>query len=878
MNSKQMQGESSIIAGQSLKGKKYWLEKLSGELVKSTFPFDYRTMSAADRKTYREDFQLTGQVYDQLMKLSNGSDIRLQMILTAAVCILLRQYTGNEDVIVGATIERQDHEDEFINTILPLRSKLEDSMTVKDLLIQMRETVYDAAEHQNYPLESLLNDLGMTYSPDEFPLFDVVVLLENIHDKQYLRDVKVNFVFNFLRTEESINGYLEFNARLYESDSVNRIIQYFGRILKQILSDVLLPLKDVSILEEEEKEQALFNFNDTGAKYPKIKCLHELFEEQVEKKPHHTAVIDGTRSISYVELNRKADQLAAKLAEKGVKKDVVVGLSTERSIEMVTAILGILKAGGAYLPLDPQSPIGRIKFMLKDSGADFLLTDKTLLQAIDFPGESILLDDDTLYRGNAQKPGKTSDADSLAYVIFTSGTTGNPKGVCLEHRAVVNYVWWAAKQYVKGESVNFPLYTSISFDLTVTSLFVPLVTGNTILVYGIDTSEFLIEKVIRENKVEAVKLTPSHLKLIVNGEAPGEDSKLRRLVVGGEELETQTAADVTEFFSGTDIEIYNEYGPTEAAVGCMIYRYKSGEDKRRSVPIGAPADNMKIYLLDRHHRPVPMGVTGEIYISGDGVARGYLNRPEMTIQKFPENPFNPGQRMYKTGDLARRLEKGGLEFLGRIDEQVNIRGFRVELGEIRSALLKYNQIKDAVVVTSNDGGDGLALCAYVVTGDGETPDIAELKGDLATALPNYMIPAYFVFIDEIPLTSNGKLDKKALPKPTDFMERITEYVPPQTDTEKKLVDIWKKELGLEKLGIMDSFFTVGGDSIKSLRLLNAINKTFDVDLKLAHLYQNETIKGFAPVIEQHKNVDSTVQYKDELSELEEMKNAFLEEI
>lgn len=901
MRNMRVSEDISIAASQSLKEKEYWLENLSGEIEKVNFPPDFHHIhvqptqpSAGEKNIEAAEFKFTGELYERLMTLSNGSDSRLHMILVAALTVLLYRCTGKRDIIIGTTIDRQEIDARFINTILPLRNKLKDSMTFKELLLQVRETIYGAIEHQNYPLESLLNQLDLTISGDEFPLFDMAILLENLHDRKYLRDIRVSLLFYFSSTDECIKGGLEYSPSRYETFTIERIIAYFMRALEKTVFNVDIRLSAVDLLTAEERQQILVDFNDTTSGYPGNKRIHQLFAEQVERTPQDIALVEADRdcSVTYRELNEKANQLAHLLMDRGVKEDTIVGVMLDRSIEMIAGILGILKAGGAYLPMDPDSPTERIRFMLEDSGARPVLTQKSVLETFDFIDEPVLLDlPETYreYRDHRENPGNTGGIKSLTYLIYTSGTTGKPKGVLLEHRAVVNYVHWAAGRYVRNETVHFPLYTSVSFDLTVTSLFTPLITGNTVVVYGRDMKEFLIHKVARQNRVEVVKLTPSHLKLI-RDKLEGETSKIKRFIVGGEELETRLSRWISDIFN-SNVEIYNEYGPTEAAVGCMIYKYNPDEDKRKSVPIGTPAHNVRIYVLDGSGRPVPRGAVGEIFISGDGVARGYLNRVALTAEKFVPDPFvsgftgknNQAQMMYRTGDLARWLEKGDLEFLGRRDEQVNIRGFRVELGEIQNRLLKHKGIKDAVVITRDDGAGEHYLCAYIVTDTPEDVDgagnvtVEELRRFLVKRLPNYMLPSYFVYLKEMPLTSNGKLNKRALPEPVGSLETGTEYVPPGSETEKKLVEIWQKQLGLARVGIMDNFFNVGGDSIKSVGLLSAINRAFEIDLKIVHLYRNETIEKFALQVEQAiaEAGDSAEKFKNALVEMDEMKNEFL---
>ncbi len=884
--------EKAIAATQAFKERKYWSDKLSGNFVKSIFPYDYARGRGNNGHMETVKCKFSGELFKRLLVLCNGSDFRLHVIFVAVLTLLIDKYTNSKDIIVGVPIEKQNEEADFVNTVLVLRNQVEDFMTFKELLLDVRATVLEANENQNYPIEMLLNDLNLKPEEDEneFPLFDISILLENIHDKRYIQHVNPSVIFSFLRTESSIESVLEYNSLLYEKVTVERIMSHYANLLEKSIFNVDLQLSDFHLLSEEERKQLLYDFNNTDAEYPNNKTIHELFEAQVDKTPDNTAVIGTfhvmpdkkTVAVTYRELNERANQLARLLKNKGVKQDTIVVICVDRSIDMLIGIFGILKAGGAYLPVDPYSAQNRTQFILNDSGAEQIVTTKHITGKKEFKEKLIFIDDPGIYLGDNSNPGYEIHVENLAYVIYTSGTTGHPKGVLVEHRGVVNYVWWTAKKYVKNEKINFPLYTSFSFDLTVTSIFTPLITGNAVVVYQGDKNAFLIEKVINEDKVEVIKLTPSHLKLVRNKQIQdssfsrdGIKSKVKRLILGGEELGTSLARDIYTNFNG-NIEMYNEYGPTETVVGSMIYKFNPLENTRKFVSIGVPIDNTQIYLLDRNQMPVSPGAVGEIYVSGIGVARGYLNRVQLTSEKFITNPFAEDARMYRTGDLARWLSDGNLEFLGRIDQQINIGGFRVEIGEIESQLSNHKDIKEAVVIARKDENGNKYLCAYLITL--EELNISEIREYLLLNLASYMIPSYFVRLDQVPLTPNGKLDVRKLPKPDGSMKTGTEYIAPRNEIEKKLASIWSKELELEKIGAMDKFFNIGGDSIKSIRLINLINKEFNTQFKIVDLYQNETLEKFANLIGKNGSNISTMEFKEISSEMEDLKNQFLEGI
>ena len=679
---------------QIAKAKKYWMDKLSGELVGNSIPYDFARTGIYKYKNDTFKFRFPDEVFSKLVNLSRGSDQGLNMILTAGITGMLYKYTGNEDITVITPIYRQDVEGKFINTILLLKNKLTADMSFKELLLTVRQDIVKANDNQNYPVEKLLDMLGISFSGKNFPLLDTVILLKNIHDRRYVEHINANIIFSFQRSDGYIEGTVEFNSLLYRKITIERAVSCFINFMLTALENANAKIADMEILNSCEKQKMLFEFNDTKTEYARDKTIHEIFEEQVQKTPEKIALEFKGKKLTYRELNINSNKLAVTLREKGVKPDSVVGIMAERSMEMIIGILGILKAGGAYLPIDPDYPEERIKYMLEDSKTAFLLIQKKLAHKAGYDCSIIEIDDETICKEAVANPENINKPEDLIYIIYTSGSTGKPKGTMISHRGAVNYICWANKVYVRGEELSFPLYSSISFDLTVTSIFTPLISGNKIIIYSGDNREFPIKRVLEENKAGIVKLTPTHLQIIneLNLKSPG----IKRFIVGGEDLKTALAQRIDEIYGG-EIEIFNEYGPTEATVGCMIYKYKPGKDLRLSVPIGVPADNVQIYILDKRLKPAAAGVEGELYISGDGLARGYLNNMELTEDKFIPNPFIPGERMYRTGDLARWLPDGNIEFAGRIDQQVKIRGFRIETGEIESEILKYADVTAAVV-------------------------------------------------------------------------------------------------------------------------------------------------------------------------------------
>ncbi|MGX5556800.1 amino acid adenylation domain-containing protein [Bacillus cereus] len=685
MSNQVLSSDLILAANQHTREEAYWLEKIKGEVASVAFPTDHIAFENRDN-TESLHFELTGSLYEKMLVLSKGSDYTLHIILTAVLKLLLAKYTGERDLVVGTPIYRPEKDGQFLNTVLPLRSHIEAGNSFRDLLLQVRSTMHEAVEHQEYPMEVLLAKLDRPH------LYEVSLVMENIQSPQHLDRLSAAMNFVFVHRNGALEATVEYNSRRYCQENVEQIIRHFITLLERVLKDTNSDLAAVSLMSQAEEEALVVAYNATTTEYPADKTIAQLFEQQVEKTPENLAVSAGDVSLTYEELNIKANRLARELQKHGVSADSLVALIIENSVDTIVGMLAVLKAGGAYVPIDPDNPIERKKFLLEDSQAVVILTQRHLLatqaelfEAVE-PERLLLIDDPNVYEqeeGSNLAP--VAGPSNLAYVIYTSGTTGNPKGVLIENKGAINYLTFAAKQYVQGEKSDFPLFTSIAFDLTVTSIFTPLLTGNAVIVYQEEHKEQLMEQVLEENRVSVVKATPSHLKLIKHRD--WSKSSVKRIIVGGEELKTELVREVIASFGG-NVEVYNEYGPTETVVGCMIHRFEESSDTLNSVPIGIPIDNTDILLLDVDQNPVPVGVVGEIFIGGDGVARGYHNCPELTAERF----VNLSQgRFYKSGDLAKFLPSGKLVYLGRADNQVKINGYRIELGEIENKLLHLHE-------------------------------------------------------------------------------------------------------------------------------------------------------------------------------------------
>jgi amino acid adenylation domain-containing protein len=1165
------QWQNQLFAGGRIKNQEdYWLQLYAGEIPRLNLASDYKRPGVFTfvgdshmLKLEREDavkFKALGARY--------GGTLYMNML--AALNTLFYKYTGQTDIIIGSGTAGRRHADlqgvvgMFVNT-LAMRNYPAGEKPYESFLQEVIATSVKGFENQDVQFEELVEKLDPERDSSRNPLFDINMVVQNFREVdptislEQLRTVDENspasefknptskFDLTFFVHEQGDDVFIniEYYTGIFTLDTIRRLVSHFKQVIKTVIEEPGIQLKEIAIISEEEMQQVLYEFNDTARDYPRDKSIPVLFAEQVEQAPDRIALVGEAPAVprgcpvclTYRELDEQSDRLANYLYYGNrVQPDQPVGIMMDRSLEMITAVLGILKAGGAYVPISPFYPEERIKKMINDVGIKSLLSQKRYIKTLNrlqwecganletflcmdsydvygeeeaeenrlmsrklweyvgetavddvtgggwnssYTGEPIpkeemdeygdnivqklgpllhpemrvleigvasgismyriaprvglyygtdlsgviieknrrriiekghknikllcaaaheidrldeknfdlviinsviqcfhghnylrsvihkviglvgsrgylfigdIMDQDlkeeliadlvrfkqahggthyntkvdwseelfisrsfledlagdypeicdmefsgkvhtienelTRFRYDALikidrnvkerkrikpnrrhktchdlrilknfgagKSGRWPDSHNLAYIIYTSGSTGRPKGVMVEHRGLVNYIWWAAKKYIKKGKVNFPFYSSISFDLTVTSIFTPLITGNTIVIYGAKDKELLMDKIIDDNRVGLIKLTPSHLKLIREKKIDVNSSIIKRLIVGGENFEVSLARDIYDNFGGR-IEIYNEYGPTEAVVGCMIYRFDPERDNGESVSIGIPIDNIRIYILDKYLNPVPIGVLGEISIGGDGLARGYLNSYDSTCEKFVENPFIPGQKMYKTGDLARWLSDGNIQFLGRIDHQVKIRGFRIELGEIENLLLKHDRIKDTVVVVKGDETGDKNLAAYLVS-DIELSDV-ELKEYLLKDLPDYMIPSYFVQLEKIPLTPSGKVDRKALPKPG--LKVSESYTAPRDEIEKKLVKIWSDILNISHslIGISDNFFESGGHSLRAMTLVSRIRKEFKVELPLVNIFNEPIVQEMARFI---KNAQKSI--------------------
>lgn len=597
-----------------------------------------------------------------------------------------------------------------------------------------------------------------------------------------------------------------------------------------------------------DEQAQLRRWNETAADFPQV-CVHELFERQAARDPAAIAVSFRENNLTYGELNARANQLAHRLRRGGVKANVLVGVCLQRCPDLVIALLAVWKAGGAYVPLDPSYPKERLSFMVQDAQPLMVLTDAEYASTLTTAADGLICLDTEATALSQESPANLAAINStsdLAYVMYTSGSTGRPKGAMIAHRGLVNYLWWAMNTYPVEPGRAVPVHTSISFDLTVTSLYTTLLGGSKVELLPEDAGAQNLLAALRDGNRGLVKITPAHLELLGKQIAADRAAGMAKaFVIGGENLLAETLQLWRDHAPAT--RLFNEYGPTETVVGCCVHEVQASDPRTGSVCIGRPIANTQLYILDENKRPVPPGVTGELFIGGAGVGLGYLNRPDLTAERFVPDPFGAnGAKLYKSGDLARYRGDGTLEYLGRADDQVKIRGYRIELGEIEAALTAAPGVQSCAILAREDEPGNKQLVAYVAA-SGNEPPAAELQTFLGKSLPEYMVPAHFVFLDELPLTPNGKVDRKALPAPA--KANTGAGGPPRTETEKTVAAIWTELLNVEGVGIEDDFFDLGGQSMTAVGLVARLRAAFDLNIELAILFERPTIAALAEAID-----------------------------
>ncbi|MEC4812178.1 MAG: amino acid adenylation domain-containing protein [Scytonema sp. PMC 1069.18] len=868
----------------------YWKQQLASATPVLELPTD---RSRPPVQTYRGSYlssKLPQNLLQSLNALSRQEGVTLFMTLLAAFQTLLYRYSGQEDILVGSPIANRNRTEIekligfFVNTLV-LRTDMSNNPSFRELLQRVRKVAMSAYVNQDLPFEKLVEELQPERSLSYNPLFQVMFTLTNAPNQALelpglsIAPIEVeNFTSKFdltlfvTETEQGLHCGWEYNTDLFEDSTIARMNGHFQILLEAIVANPQQNINKLPLLSPTEKHQLLLEWNHTQVDYPH-KCIHELFEEQVKRTPDAIAVVFENQQLTYQELNHRANQLAHYLKTLGVKPDVPVGICVERSLEMVVGVLGILKAGGAYVPLDSAYPQERLSFMLGDSQATVLLTTEELVTVLpEHNAQVVCLDTQwsAIATHSSENFVNGVNLENLAYVIYTSGSTGLPKGVAMKQHPLANLILWQLENS-KVAAAKTLQFSPISFDVSFQEMFSTWCSGGTLVLIADDLRrdasallDFLKDKAIERLFLPFVALQQLAEVAVSSESVP---STLKEIITAGEQLQVTPA--LTHLFSKlNDCTLHNHYGPSESHVVTAFTLADSVQNWNALPPIGRPIANTSIYIVDSNLEPVPIGVPGELYIGGVALARGYLNRPELTQEKFIPNPFKKAQsrtikdeakanytsqRLYKTGDLARYLSNGNIEYLGRCDNQVKIRGFRIELGELETVLSQHPAILQAVVIVRQDIPGDKRLVAYLVPNQEPAPTVSELRQFLKEKLPEYMVPSAFVFLEVLPLTPSGKVNRRALPAPdTTTLEPEANYIAPRNELESQLTQIWEEILNVKPIGISNNFFDLGGHSLLAVKLFAQIEKKLGKKLPLATLFQSGTVEALANLLAENK--------------------------
>jgi len=883
------------LSGDNLKiHRDYWKNRFDGVLPVLEITGDYQRPPV---KTYNG-----GTVYTILdshslkavKDLCNRETATLFMYLLSVVKVLLYRYSGQTDMIIGTPVAGRDHSDLaqqlglYLNT-LAIRSQFSEENSFREVFQTVKTVTLEAFDHQVFPFDEVLDLIKPSVDLSRSPLFDVMIALQNTdltlknaknekqvgHEEAALQIDRVNLVeakaskfdlyFDFVEFGDQLGITLEYNVDIFSKETASRILTCLETLIRTTTENETECISKIEILNTEEQEKLICTFNNSESAYPEEITVLDLFRENADKSPDKIALQVGDEKWSFKALEERSNAFAHFLQSKAVKKSQFVGLNLDRSVDMVVAILGVLMTGAAYIPIDPEYPESRVKYMLEDSECK-LTVDADLMSEFSR----------TVNTYSVEKPAVEVSQNDLMYMIYTSGSTGNPKGVLLNHKPVMNLLYSVLERTPVDEDSVLLSLTTISFDIFVTEIYLPLVAGMKLVLGDAEAQKSVSEtkRIVLENDVTFLQMTPTRLSLTLDEDVEGLFAKIKNIIVIGEVFSDELFRKLSEVYSG---RIINAYGPTETCVYSTMKELKKGE----KVTIGTPLNNTQIFILDTHNRLQPIGVPGEICIAGDGLANGYWNNSNATEEKFIDHPFKAGTKLYKTGDIAKWLSNGDMQFIGRKDGQIKLRGYRIELDEIQNRLIHQENVLSAAVQVWNSGSENASLVAYFTADKTVSPQV--LRSYLSEFLPAYMIPSHFIQLDALPLTPNGKIDKKRLPNPDGIaFENTVEYIAPENEIQERLAAIWKEILGVDEVGILDNFFDLGGNSIRLIKLVDRISLEFGQRIGYINAFKFPSIESFSEFLSNNvlgkfeafdKQVDDAVDVMDEtfsiLNNLEE---------
>ncbi|HSD64176.1 MAG TPA: amino acid adenylation domain-containing protein, partial [Ignavibacteriaceae bacterium] len=838
----------------------YWSNQLQGNLPNLDLPYDKQRSAVQSPKGSGLLFFLSKDLTDKLNSIGIKRGCTFFMTVLAAFQVFLNKYSGMDDIIIGSPVSNRSALGEnlignFLNMVA-LRSDISKYPDFLTLLQNSRKITLEALKHWDLPFEKIVEVLKIKRDLSRNPVFQVMLQflpgfsfsLNRLEISNFFFDTgysQLDLALHLYQSNDGYNCRLEYDTDLFAEETIRRMITNFQYLLNSLADNPEQKISDISIVNPGESNKLICEWNNTYEWFPEDLTLAELFEMQVEKTPDSIAVIYGESKLTYMELNQKANQIANYLRDIGVVPETIVGLCMERSLEMVAGILGILKAGGAYLPIDPEQPVERIRFIINDAGVKHVLTAKLYRDM--FPeNQLILMDSD--WGSDSYNTDNISTAvtsRNLAYVIYTSGSTGQPKGVMVEHLSVVNFLFSMKQKPGISEKDILLAVTTISFDIAGLELFLPLISGAKVyLTNKVQAGDgYLLKKLIEKMNVTIMQATPATWKLMID--AGWEKTPGLKMLCGGESFSREFADELLT----KGASLWNMYGPTETTIWSSVNKI---ENDKLPVLIGPPISNTRFYVVDKFNRIVPIGVPGELLIGGSGIARGYLNRDTLTAEKFIPDMFSrDGKNLYRTGDLVKYNSEGKIQFLGRLDYQVKIRGFRIETGEIENVLNFHESIKQSLVTPVDNNKGEKTLTAYLVTASQNNFSVKEIRNYLKKKLPDYMIPSFFIKLDKFPLTPNGKIDRKKLPLPEHKILSSVNHSVPRDELDIQLKLIWEKAFGVNNININDDFFEIGGHSLLAAQIFAQIRKILNKNLPLATLFRASTISRLADVIREN---------------------------
>lgn len=815
------------------KSKIYWMKKLEGEIITGRAFAENGYIGGYIRDSYK--LEISREISRKICEIGQNHDLAVFTVLLASFKLLLYKYTNQEEVSVASPILLNGNH--FANEYIVFKDSISSNISFKEFLLNVRNTVIDGYKYQDYPIIKLLSSLGID---DEALLYKFIFLMNNVHNSSVIEKIKTEYendmTFMVNKEEGNLAITVLYNSRAYKKERIEQFGSSYINILKQISENINKNVENIELIMDDYKNKILSFSTQSGFCDVNIKPIHVLFEEQVELNSDAIAVEYENETLTYRQLNSEANQLGRRLREVGVKSDTVVAVKLERSIDMIVAVLAVLKAGGAYMPIDTEYPPERIDYMLENSECNILLTKSNWPYSGNFLKEIIYIDDNNSKRYDNTNLININKPKDLLNVIYTSGSTGMPKGVMIEHAALVNYIKWRIKAYnITPYDITIQMI-SFSFDGFGASLYSTILSGGKLIIPEKEryNDYQYIKNLVVKKGVTNLSLVPSMYKALLDNCRNGDLDSMKFVVLAAERTDKKLIERSNRLNSR--IELINEYGPTENSITTTAF---IGMSIQCTSIIGKPIINHKVYILNKDKNLLPVGIPGEIYVSGAGLARGYINRRDLTEERFVLNPLNKEEITYATGDMGKWLEDGNIELVGRIDNQVKIRGFRIELGEIESRLMEHEFITTALALIRDDVNGGKCICGYIVSE--QEIDSSSLRGFLEEKLPKYMIPHYFIKLNKVPLLPNGKVNRNALMEMNIVVKDIDKSDEAENEVEKILVEVWREILGHGNIGVNEEFFVLGGDSIKAMNIVSRL-KDHNIKIGIKDIFKKLTIK------------------------------------